>query len=314
MNKTYNILVTGCGGDIGQSIGKILKSDKFFKSVIGCDMNDEHAGKFIFDICEKIPACRAENYFEVLEGIVKKYAIDIILPVSEPELRFFTERKISSQISGKPLITANLKAMEIGFDKLKTAQFLKTENLIYPETTLISEVLQPKLPMILKDRTGSGSKALFLVKDFEEFEFYKKKYPGYILQQYLENANEEYTCGLFRDAKGNIRILNYKRKLMGGFSGYGLVVENKQIDDLLYQIAKKIDLRGSINVQLRLTEKGPMVFEINPRFSSTVMFRHMMGFKDVIWSIQDVLGSGIDNYTPPPAGKKFYKGFYEYID
>ena len=37
-----------------------------------------------------------------------------------------------------------------------------------------------------------------------------------------------------------------------------------------------------------------MVFEINPRFSSTVGMRHKVGFSDLIWSIQEtVLGESL---------------------
>ena len=37
MNKTFNILVTGCGGDIGQSIGKILLKSKYTKNLLGIE-------------------------------------------------------------------------------------------------------------------------------------------------------------------------------------------------------------------------------------------------------------------------------------
>ena len=57
-----------------------------------------------------------------------------------------------------------------------------------------------------------------------------------------------------------------------------------------------------------------MVFEINPRFSSTVLFRHMMGYEDVIWSIQDKLGLELDSYRINQSINKFYKGFSEYVD
>lgn len=82
---------------------------------------------------------------------------------------------------------------------------------------------------------------------------------------------------------------------------------------LLKQIAEKIDLVGSINVQLKLSSKGPCVFEINPRFSGTVKFRHMMGYQDLIWSIEDSLDLPISKYTAVEAGKKFYRGYEEYI-
>lgn len=60
------------------------------------------------------------------------------------------------------------------------------------------------------------------------------------------------------------------------------------------RIAEGLNLHGSMNVQLRLTDKGPRVFEINPRFSSTVLMRHRLGFSDVIWAIEEAEGKDID--------------------
>lgn len=92
--KKYNILVTGCGGDIGQSIGKILKESPLFNKVIGSDLNDEHAGRFIYDHIVKLPLCSSADYFESLGNLIKELDIDFLLPISEPELRKFTEKRI----------------------------------------------------------------------------------------------------------------------------------------------------------------------------------------------------------------------------
>ena len=48
MNKTFNILVTGCGGDIGQSIGKILLKSKYTKNLFGIDISNKNAAQFIY--------------------------------------------------------------------------------------------------------------------------------------------------------------------------------------------------------------------------------------------------------------------------
>jgi carbamoyl-phosphate synthase large subunit len=63
-------------------------------------------------------------------------------------------------------------------------------------------------------------------------------------------------------------------------------------------LAEALDLRGSINVQLRITTNGPRIFEINPRFSSTVLMRHQMGFCDLVWSIQDFAGHDVHLFSP----------------
>ena len=61
-------------------------------------------------------------------------------------------------------------------------------------------------------------------------------------------------------------------------------------------VAEQLDLIGSMNIQLRLTADGPRIFEINPRFSSTVYMRNLIGFSDVIWSVKDTLN---EDFTYP---------------
>jgi carbamoyl-phosphate synthase large subunit len=56
-----------------------------------------------------------------------------------------------------------------------------------------------------------------------------------------------------------------------------------------------------------MTSRGPVVFEINPRFSSTVMFRHKLGFPDFVWSLQERAGREPGPFAAPPQGIKFYR-------
>ncbi len=313
MNEKLNILVTGCGGDIGQSIGKILNEYDLVNNLYGCDISDKNAAQFIYSNFFLSLPCKSHKYIYDLEKIVKEKNIDFIIPVSETELRFFTNGKIS-YIGDSKIIMASFGAREVGFDKLKTAEFLEKENLPFPLTLPIEAVDKiVDFPVILKSRTGSGSSDVSVVRDIDTLIFMKNRNPDFILQEYLDGSNGEYTCGLFRCKKGIIRTIIIKRELMGSQTGYGEVIHNVEIDSLLYKIAEKLNLIGSINVQLRLTSKGPVVFEINPRFSSTILFRQLFGFKDLEWSIEDELNLSISNYFPNSVGKKLYKGFNEYI-
>jgi len=313
MNRKLNILVTGCGGDIGQSIGKILKENDLFDRILGADLNMHHAGIMIFDKCFTLPRCNEGAYLGELKKMLKANEIDILIPVSEAEIRFFYHNDITEEQLSVKIIIANKEVLATGLDKLATSQFLKNNELPYPQTGLISADQNFVFPCIVKSRDGAGSKNVLLAKDTTDIDYFRLKYPDFIVQEYLKNASEEYTCGLFRSREGENRNIIFRRTLLGGFSGYGEVIENKDIEDLLNAISNKLNLIGSINAQLRIDEKGPCVFEINPRFSSTVRFRDLFGFKDVIWSIQDKLGLHVQPYLPVEAGKKFYKGFNEYI-
>lgn len=315
MKKALNILVTGCGGDIGQSIGKILVKSTFTKNLYGVDISDKNAAQFIYpNFSEGLPYTHPE-YLSQLTIFIENNQIDIFIPIAEPELRFFSEQNILDTIGKAKMITASSLALEVGFDKYKTAHFLKDNNFPFPKTLLAKEIDRiTSFPIILKSKIGSGGKDIHLIKNIDDFLFYTKGgTESYIIQEFIADENGEFTCGLFRSKKGEIRSIIIKRELHGGYTGYGEVVKNKEITSLLEQLAEKLNLEGSINVQLRLEGKTPKVFEINPRFSSTVFYRHLFGFDDLLWSIQNEMDLPLSDYIDNSVGKKLYKGFNEYI-
>jgi len=315
MNNKLKVLITGCGGDIGQSLGKILKSKlDWFSLIIGADIHEEHAGKFIFDACFTLPRCHADKYQTAVKQLIQEHQIDLVIPISEPELRNIEKHHYQDDFYGKPVIMSNWQSLQVGFDKKLTSDFLSKHGLPFPETQLITSYNKSTFPVLIKSRDGSGGKSIHVVKNQQEMDLFQKIYPEFIVQEYLTNDGGEYTCGLFRSTSGEIRDIIFKRKLMGGFSGYGSREEHPAISQLLHQLALLLDLQGSINVQLRLVDETPMIFEINPRFSSTVLFRHLMGYEDVLWSIQDKLGLPVDAYHINHSISKFYKGFSEYVD
>ena len=72
-------------------------------------------------------------------------------------------------------------------------------------------------------------------------------------------------------------------------------------------------LKGVLNIQLRLTSDGPVLFEINPRLSSTIVFRDKLGFTDLRWWINDITSLNKNEYKQPKAGTKFFRKTHEYI-
>ena len=314
MNKKYNVLVTSCGGDIGLSIGKILK-DLNCKT-FGWDISSKNAANFIFDhfnVCRKV---NDKKYISELKNFSLVNKIDIIIPVSEPELRFYTENElIIEKLLPSRVLISNSYSRKIGFDKERTSLFLKEKNLPFPKIYKITNKKEIKFPVIAKPRTGAGSSNIFVLNNFDEMQFISKKFNDLIFQEYLDDSLGEYTCCVFRSSKKELRKIIFKRELTpGGYSGYGEVIESDKINSLLINISESLNLTGSINIQLRIHKGEPVVFEINPRFSSTILFRHLVGFKDLLWSIEDEFNIKISKYSRAIEGTKFYKGFTEYIE
>lgn len=308
------ILVTGVAGDIGNGIGRILRDSGLTSRLIGCDIHDQHMGPFVFDVCRLVPVVTVRSYLDILLGVAKEYEVDAIIPTSEAEQRFFFERGISQEIGSIPLIMANTKVLDVGFDKLKTAHFLAGQNLPFPWTTTVADNEPKEFPCIMKSRFGAGSKEMRLIGGPELVPAFRKIFSDNIWQECVGTIDEEYTCGLYRSLAGVIRVIVFRRRLSAGTTIYGEVVDNPEINQLCSQIAEAVELNGSINVQLRLTSHGPIVFEINPRFSSTVVFRHKLGFEDLIWSISEKLYGTLPPYKSRlKVGTKIFRKFEEII-
>ncbi len=310
--RSYNILVTGCGGDIAQSMGKILIGYSKASKIIGCDIHDDHAGHFIFHKCFVVDKVSSPSYSASIVALVHQQNIDILIPATEYELEYLLRNDFIG-IDKCIIIKPNNLAIEVGLDKYKTAKFLESNNLPFPKTFLLEELRVPMLPCILKARRGSGSKAVYIVKDSDTFSLVAKVLKEAVCQEYLDSVDEEFTCAIYRSRLGIVRTIQFRRKLTGGYSSFGVIEKNVAIESILEKLASLLNLVGSINVQLRVQQGVPKIFEINARFSSTVLFRHMFGFEDLLWSIEDALGLQIGSYIEPPMGSKFYKGFLEYI-
>ena len=285
-----NILVSGVAGDIGISIGRILKRSAFDARIIGCDIHAEFYASDIFQEVCQVPRVGSPDYLAVLRQTIYDRAIDVFIPSSEPELRWLSGNPKALELLGARCIMASQNAMKIGFDKLMTANHLRVNGFPYPWTVLVGDRLDapPVLPCILKSRDGAGNSSVYFIDDKTKCHHYSRLFPGYIWQEYLPSSIGEFTCGVYRCSDDSTRVVAMRRRLAAGVTAYAQIVHEASIEELCRQIAESLDLRGSINIQLRLVDgRGPIVFEINPRFSSTVGMRDQIGFCDVIWSIQE---------------------------
>ena len=317
-DSLMRILVSGAGGDIGQSIGRILRNYYTGAKVLGCDTHKQFMASDIFHSTIVVEPAFSSLYTEDLSKHIAANAIDLFIPTSEPELRLLSSNHALEQSLPAYCLMANPLARSIGFDKLETSRHLESAGLPSPWAYSASDFLNgpPELPSIFKSRSSAGNTSVFLVESRKEARCYQELFPGFMWQEYLPCSLGEFTCGVYRCLDGSTRVLAMRRRLSSGVTAFAEVVRDQSIEELCCSIAESLDLHGSINVQLRVVEGlGPMVFEINPRFSSTVGMRHHVGFRDLIWSIEEqFLGVAASDCPGTWPNVKFARRYEEITD
>ena len=295
-----NFLITGFSGDIAQSVARILRSEYKDCRIIGCDSNLDPFAASLADASFTSPEAKSGGYIEFISFICVSEKIDLIIPITEAEIDIFTSDKI--EISSK-ILMANKLAIEVGLDKFKTSQFISKLGNYAPRTYLEFDSNQLVFPIILKPRKGHGSRNVFKCSNQDEVDFYEKRIESPVYQELLQPANMEVTCGVYSNGDGKSISIQLLRKLSGGRTHWAKVIQDQEITELCGNIAKNLELKGAINVQLILTSEGPKVFEINPRYSSTVEMRHKLGFTDLIWGIKEIMNESVTIVEPKILGK-----------
>jgi len=240
-----------------------------------------------------------DEYSSELIQIFKQNKVDFYFPGTDIELKFCSKEKQYFQDQFKVhTVVSSLDTVEIADDKFKTANFLKKNDFSFPET-IYANVANPKkikFPIILKTSRGYRSIGVFKINNIDELNQHNLKKKDLILQELIGTEEEEYTCTIVQ-AKGKLSpVLALKRNLRSGDTYRATPAKSKLIENYVHSIAKKLEIDGGCNFQLRVDKSGdPKVFEINSRFSGTTPFCAQLGFNPVEYYLKTFLGK---SYTP----------------
>lgn len=280
-----NVLITGTGGGVGQSIFKALKLSQLSLRIITTDMHLMGVGIYRGDRGYIVPAANNTGYVDAIIKICNSEKIDVVFAGSDPELMVFAENKnrIEKETDAKVVISSP-EIINIGNDKWETFLFLKRSGLPFPESVLPenrNELIEKTgFPVLIKPRGGSASKDVYIVKNREELEVFVKRVNNPIIQEYLVPEDEEYTSGVVMFEGDLLGAFTMKREIKGGNTYRGIIDSFDDVRTAVERIAKKYNPFGPSNFQMRLTEKGPITFEINPRFSGTTGIRAFYNFNE----------------------------------
>ena len=299
-----NILITGAGSVMGQSIYKAIAMHDFGEPLQVHFANSEEIGAGRFFSLPSAPVVQAPIfplaadpcYLEHLERYVGKHDIDIVFSGTQHELA-----KVS-QLRDKALNAATISSViaDICMDKVKTSATLARHDIRVPFTCTLEDYLASERytgPIVVKPNHSSSSRSIFRLKSRAEAQRLvceKTIHPaGYLVQERL--VGEEYTCGCYVDRyTKEINVIIFRRTLTpDGATAFGEIIRSPAIEQYVTDVGRGLVDEGMdfghINVQLILTEQGPVLFEINGRLSSTEAPKAHYGFNSCAAFVSNIV-------------------------
>lgn len=287
------ILISAIYGDIGCSAVRSLR--EVSKKIVGCDVKPYSPVSHLVDKFYEAPAATdTTGYMAFLREIILRERVGFFLPISEAEIEVLNTRRKDLESLGVKLLLNKQYVIDTFLDKLKAIQYFESLNFKVPKTMLLSDYDDSYgYPVIVKSRKSHGSKNLWKIMDLYDLEYIKKKNDGSLLiQEHIGSGEEEYSTGVFSDGS-IVSSITFRRMLgFGSMSIEAILVDEPDMDNIAQRIARDMGLIGSINIQSRRVGNDFVLFEVNPRLSSTLLFRKKFGFDDAVWWLNVLFGKG----------------------
>lgn len=303
------VAVTGVGGGVGQSILKALTLSTLPVEVLAIDVQPLSAGLYRADDAVVMPGLETGVNDEWRRLLLDR-EVDAIIPGSDHDLvPLATVRDRWAKDGVCTALVSDLEVVTACRDKAITCQLLERKGIPVPLSawdldlkSAVNWARSQGYPIVLKPRDGSASRDVNVIQSEEELRFFYPRTSNPILQEYLSRSGEvsEYTCSVFADGDGKIvGTFMARRELSGGSTYRAEIGHWPEINELLTAIGTALRPRGMINVQLRMTERGPVPFEVNPRCSGTTGIRAYFGYNEPEMLLRHyVLGEALE--TPQP--------------
>lgn len=239
--------------------------------VVVTDVNPLSPAVYAADAAFRVPLCDEPGYIDAIVEIAVGEGIGLVVPTIDDELTIFGEAVDRFNRLGIRVAVSSAGTTAVCRDKLATCSTLRDRG-VAAAATWTQETLPatPRFPLFVKPRCGRGSVGAFAARDARELAFFLSYVADPVVQEYLDGP--EFTIDLLCDFAGRpLSIVPRRRDVIrAGVIDRGCTVNDPSLIALAQECAAVFDFAGPINIQCRIVDGRPVVFEINPRFSGGI--------------------------------------------
>jgi carbamoyl-phosphate synthase large subunit len=280
-NERMGILVTGTGGGAGQSILKTFQDTDY--RVIAADGEVLGTGLYTTGKGYVIPYANSPSFIERLLSICRTEGVRLLFPGLDAELPVLARERELFAKHGVTVVVSDESVVSICDDKLATADFLKSQGLPSARTWTLSDYTGDAVPfpLILKPKIGGArSKGVRMVTTAADLAKARAEMDGtaFVAQEMIDGP--EYTCGTITLDGHCMGAIVMRRVLRDGDTYKAFVERDLKLEEFVADVANRLQSFGPCNMQLRVRDGIPYIFEFNGRCSGTTYCRALAGFNE----------------------------------
>lgn len=263
---TTRVLVTGAGGPAGVAvIRSLLRRDDL--EVFAADMDGWASGLYLVDAEHRriVPPGKDAGFVDAVAALVTADALDLVVSTVDVELVPLSARRDEL---GAVLVAPSEAALRTCLDKWTLVQACAPTARV-PHTAVLDAAGVAHdwaFPVIVKPRSGAGSRGVHLVADRAALEA-ETLDDAWIIQENL--PGEEFSVDVLMGEGGSAiaAVPRLRARVDSGVAVAGRTVHRDELERTAEACAAAAGIVGVCNVQLRYdTEGRPALLEINPRF------------------------------------------------
>lgn len=271
-------------------------------SVIVTDVNALSPTVYAADRSYEVPLATDPGYLDAIAHVCRRERVKLLVPTIDDELTIFAEAVDRFAAMGVRVMVSPPETTNLCDDKYATCLALQELGIDAAESFLPSALpADPRFPLFIKPRVGRGGVSAFPVRNARELAFFVDYVPNPVIQGFLEGP--EFTIDLLCDFNGRpLSVVPRERVVVrAGVVDRGRTVAHPALIQLGLKCAGALAFVGAVNIQCRLVEGRPVVFEINPRFSGGIPLTIAAGADFPRWIVDLTLGRDV----PAAIGRFF---------
>lgn len=253
---------------------------------VGSSMHpaDWSASARLFESVHTVPpGTHPRAFVESVLAIAAAHDLVAILPLTDPEVdAIVAHADLFSGTGVTPMLPPS-EVARLCRDKLGWSEVLSAAGIGTIPTRRLEDPLpgQWRFPLLVKPRSGRSSEGLLGVEDPALLAVLRETHQGQDLIVQPRLDGDVLTVDVVRQARGGRCVAVARRELLRTANGAGLAVRvepDSPAVALAVRIAEQLGINGCINMEFIDSAGGPVLMDINPRFSAGVAFSRLAGY------------------------------------